>query len=386
MLYINACNDVITNYNSTDIVGEAGLNGTYVLENETFSGMRQWKMPDTRSYIRYSQNESRWEIHVIHPPKGSTYFYNNSCDSDVPPEQGWTKTDLADPKDNIQVSIEKQTPSPPRRKWRAGGGVRWRRGGNKNSPQSQRLASLQAKLDKKKNSPPPSPPPTSNTNDNEAKPKRKWKPGSTVSWSRKKKDSSKSTNETLRTLQAKRAARFQVTRSWKQRIQSSPKQTEKSPSKSSPSKRVRFADDNNDEEDNETKTTEKPSSPRVRFENVPKKEKPVPPPRKRRSTPHFKRNQRLVLDDCDSDDEFDDLPIRVSKKAMVFDEDMPETKVPPVKQSPEMIQRSIDFLSGKNTSTNSAPLPREMDLEECLRAVRLALADLRALRDEVQAQ
>ena len=128
------------------------------------------------------------------------------------------------------------------------------------------------------------------------------------------------------------------------------------------------------------------SSPRVRFDIVPKK-KPIVPPRKRRSTPHFKRNQKLLVPSSDEDyDDDDDLPIRVPRKSVGFAEEMPETKVPPVKQSPEMVQRSIDFLSGKSTSSRSAPLPREMDLEECLRAVRLAIADLRALRDEVQAQ
>ena len=306
---------------------------------------------------------------MIHPPKGSTYFYNKNGD-DVPSENGWMKTNLCDPKDDIRVVVEKEKPSPPRRKWRSGGGVRWNRGSKKTSPQSQRLANLQSKLKKKKKPSPPEP----ETEQEPEKPKRKWKPGSTISWSRKKNTDS---NEKLRTLQSKRSARFQVTQSWKQRIENSPKKR----NSKSPSKRVRFEDMSEEEEEKK-----QASSPRVRFDIVPKK-KPIVPPRKRRSTPHFKRNQKLLVPSSDEDfDDDDDLPIRVPRKAVGFAEEMPETKVPPVKQSPEMVQRSIDFLSGKSTSSRSAPLPREMDLEECLRAVRLAIADLRALRDEVQAQ
>jgi hypothetical protein len=314
---------------------------------------------------------------VIHPPKGSTYFYNKNGD-DVPSENGWMKTNLCDPKDDIRVVVEKEKPDPPRRKWRSGGGVRWKRGGNKTSPQNQRLASLQAKLKKKKTPSPPEPPtePEPETEPETVKPKRKWKPGSTISWSRKK---NTDLNEKMRTLQSKRSARFQVTQSWKQRIENSPKKKKRN--SKSPSKRVRFVEDKVDEEEEK-----QASSPRVHFDIAPKK-KPIVPPRQRRSTPHFKRNQKLLVPSSDEDfDDDDDLPIRVPRKAVGFAEEMPETKVPPVKQDPEMVQRSIDFLSGKSTSSRSAPLPKEMDLEECLRAVRLAIADLRALRDEVQAQ
>ena len=312
---------------------------------------------------------------MIHPPKGSTYFYNKNGD-DVPSENGWMKTDLCDPKDDIRVVVEKEKPDPPRRKWRSGGGVRWKRGGNKTSPQNQRLASLQAKLKKKKTPSPPKPAtePEPEPEPEPVKPKRKWKPGSTISWSRKKNTDS---NEKMRTLQSKRSARFQVTQSWKQRIENSPKKR----NSKSPSKRVRFEDMSEEEEEKK-----QASSPRVHFDIAPKK-KPIVPPRQRRSTPHFKRNQKLLVPSSDEDfDDDDDLPIRVPRKAVGFAEEMPETKVPPVKQDPEMVQRSIDFLSGKSTSSRSAPLPKEMDLEECLRAVRLAIADLRALRDEVQAQ
>ena len=150
---------------------------------------------------------------MIHPPKGSTYFYNKNS-GDVPSEKGWMKTDLCDPKDDISIVIEKERPSPPRRKWRSGGGVRWKRGGNKSSPQSERLLSLQEKLKKKNTS--SATDLESTTMETATKPKRKWKPGSTVSWSRKKNNNS---DENIRTLQSKRSARFQVTQSWKQRIE-----------------------------------------------------------------------------------------------------------------------------------------------------------------------
>lgn len=221
--------------------------------------------------------------------------------------------------------------------------------------------------------------------------RRKWKPGNTVSWGRRGRrggDPSPPEDETgeedgtpkpvVQTLQSKRSARFKATQRWRQTYNPKPKKNEQGIKK-----HVHFGDVVDDEDGSKDAIDEDEEERDTRRSSV--------LVRNRKPTPFVKKSRSAATEDDDDGGDSDDSLIIHSPKTTGFTEEMPETKVPPVEQSPKMLTRSFELAVGHTVGVHESildtPKPKDdaVDLDRCLDTVRSALRDLRALRDELRA-